>query len=185
MNLTVQVMTEGAHSGHSSGIVPSSFRICRELLSRIEDEKTGLVVPPEFNVEVPPSRLEQVKVTGEILGDELVRQFPFVEGAHPVAKDAPISEHVLARTWRPALSVTGCDGLPPSAVPATSPSACRRWRRPAGRRRRPPRSAPSGPASWPSSRCRPRCSPPRGPRAAQPRCSPCCPRRARWPGAAG
>ena len=56
MNLTVQVMTEGAHSGHSSGIVPSSFRICRELLSRIEDEKTGLVVPPEFNVQVPPSR---------------------------------------------------------------------------------------------------------------------------------
>ena len=116
MKLKVQVMTEGAHSGHSSGIVPSSFRISRELLSRIEDEKTGLIVPPEFYVEVPSSRLQQVKVTGGILGDTLVRQFPFVEGAHPVAKDVPISEHVLARTWHPALSITGCDGLPPTNI---------------------------------------------------------------------
>ena len=116
VNLTVEVMAEGAHSGTSSGIVPSSFRICRELLSRIEDERTGLVVPQELYVEVPPSRLQQTEVAAEILGDVIVRQFPFVEGAHPVAKDAPVSEHVLARTWRPALSITGCDGLPPTRI---------------------------------------------------------------------
>ena len=116
VNLTVEVMAEGAHSGTSSGIVPSSFRICRELLSRIEDEKTGLVVPQEFYVEVPASRVQQVEVAAQILGDVVVRQFPFVDDAHPVAKDAPISEHVLARTWRPALSVTGCDGLPPTRI---------------------------------------------------------------------
>ena len=116
VNLTVEVMSEGAHSGTSSGIVPSSFRICRELLSRVEDERSGLVVPPQFHVEVPKSRVEQTEIAAGILGDIVVRQFPFVEGAHPVAKDAPISEHVLARTWRPALSVTGCDGLPPTRV---------------------------------------------------------------------
>jgi len=116
VNLTVEVMAEGAHSGTSSGIVPSSFRICRELLSRIEDEKTGLIVPKEFYVEVPPSRVQQVTVAADILGDVVVRQFPFVQGAHPVAKDASISEHVLARTWRPALSVTGCDGLPATRI---------------------------------------------------------------------
>lgn len=116
VNLTVEMMREGAHSGTSSGIVPSSFRICRELLSRIEDERSGLVVPPEFYVEVPQSRIEQTQIAAGILGDVIVRQFPFVEGGHPVAKDAPVSEHVLARTWRPALSVTGCDGLPPTRV---------------------------------------------------------------------
>ena len=58
----------------------------------------------------------QVKVAAGILGDAVVRQFSFVDGAHPVAKDAPVSEHILARTWRPALSVTGCDGLPPTRI---------------------------------------------------------------------
>ena len=55
------MMAEGAHSGTSSGIVPSSFRICRELLSRVEDERSGLVTPPEFSVDVPPSRVQQVQ----------------------------------------------------------------------------------------------------------------------------
>eukprot|EP00316_Scyphosphaera_apsteinii_P000219 CAMPEP_0119299234 /NCGR_PEP_ID=MMETSP1333-20130426/1344_1 /TAXON_ID=418940 /ORGANISM="Scyphosphaera apsteinii, Strain RCC1455" /LENGTH=518 /DNA_ID=CAMNT_0007300601 /DNA_START=189 /DNA_END=1745 /DNA_ORIENTATION=+ len=116
VNLTAQMLMEGAHSGTSSGIVPSSFRICRELLSRLEDEKTGLVVPEEFHVEVPLSRVKQVSAAAEILGETVVRQFSFVEGGHPVAKDAPVSEHILARTWRPALSVIGCDGLPPTRV---------------------------------------------------------------------
>ena len=92
MNLTVETMSEGAHSGTSSGIVPSSFRICRELLSRIEDEKTGLIVPPDFYVEIPQSRVQQTETASVILGDTIVKQFPFVEGAHPVAKDAPVSE---------------------------------------------------------------------------------------------
>jgi acetylornithine deacetylase/succinyl-diaminopimelate desuccinylase-like protein len=43
-NLTVKVLEEGVHSGDASGIVPSSFRIIRELLSRIEDETTGRIL---------------------------------------------------------------------------------------------------------------------------------------------
>ena len=113
--LNVQMLEDGIHSGNS-GIPPSSFRICRQLLSRVEDEKTGLVVPKEFWTEIPESRLSQVSAAGEILGDMVVKQFPFVEGGHPVAKDAPISEHILARTWRPALSVTGADGLPATGI---------------------------------------------------------------------
>src|SRR3989475_4940410 len=34
--LTVEVLSEGVHSGAASGIVPSSFRILRQLLDRIE-----------------------------------------------------------------------------------------------------------------------------------------------------
>ena len=40
-NLKVEVLTEGVHSGAASGIVPSSFRILRQLLGRLEDERTG------------------------------------------------------------------------------------------------------------------------------------------------
>ncbi|HJU29416.1 MAG TPA: M20/M25/M40 family metallo-hydrolase, partial [Candidatus Binataceae bacterium] len=42
--LTVEVLSEGIHSG-ASGIVPDTFRIARSLLSRIEDENTGRVLP--------------------------------------------------------------------------------------------------------------------------------------------
>jgi hypothetical protein len=40
--LKVQVLTEGLHSGSTSGIVASSFRIVRELMDRIEDSSTGV-----------------------------------------------------------------------------------------------------------------------------------------------
>src|SRR3569832_1690481 len=35
-NFTVKVLSEGVHSGDASGIVPSRFRLLRQLLSRIE-----------------------------------------------------------------------------------------------------------------------------------------------------
>ncbi|GMI12519.1 hypothetical protein TrVE_jg5419 [Triparma verrucosa] len=114
--VNVSMLTAGAHSGFASGIVPSSFRITRQLLSRLEDEETGIVKPDKFFVEIPKSRLEQTAAAAEILGNSVYKQFPFVEGGHPVAKDAPISEHLLAKAWRPALSVTGADGLPATAV---------------------------------------------------------------------
>ena len=47
------MLTEGVHSGAASGIVPSSFRILRQLLSRIEDEATGRMKLPELFVEIP------------------------------------------------------------------------------------------------------------------------------------
>lgn len=42
---TVSVLKEGVHSGDASGVVPSSFRIARILLDRLEDPKTGEVHP--------------------------------------------------------------------------------------------------------------------------------------------
>lgn len=53
--LKVEVLTEGVHSGDASGIVPDSFRIARDLLSRIEDPVTGEVAK-EFTVNVPSVR---------------------------------------------------------------------------------------------------------------------------------
>lgn len=109
-NLTVDVLTEGVHSGDASGIVPSSFRILRILLDRLEDAKSGRILPDWLHTDVPPHRLEQTRETARILGDEVFDKFPWIEGMHPMADD-PV-ELLLNRTWRPTLSITGQAGLP-------------------------------------------------------------------------
>ncbi|HEX6099671.1 MAG TPA: M20 family metallopeptidase [Thermoanaerobaculia bacterium] len=109
-NLTVEVLTEGVHSGDASGIVPSSFRILRQLLDRIEDSKTGTILPEWLYVEVPETRLKEAKETARVLGDETWNKFPFVSGMQPVTKE-PL-EALLNRTWRPMLAYTGQAGFP-------------------------------------------------------------------------
>jgi acetylornithine deacetylase/succinyl-diaminopimelate desuccinylase-like protein len=109
-NLTVEVLTEGVHSGDASGIVPSSFRILRMLLDRIEDAATGRILPEWLYVEVPENRQHEVRETARILGDEVFNKFPFVPGMSPVSDD-PV-ELLLNRTWRPALSYIGQAGMP-------------------------------------------------------------------------
>ncbi len=108
--LTVEVLTEGVHSGAASGIVPSSFRILRALLSRLEDERTGEILPGDFHVEVPRERLEQARTVAKVLGDEVFDRFPLVAGMRPARSDP--FELILDSTWRPALAVTGAAGLP-------------------------------------------------------------------------
>ena len=108
--LSVDILAEGVHSGDASGVVPSSFRILRRLLERIEDAATGRVLLPECNVDIPPARVVQARAAAAILGDAAWQRFPFVDGAGPVTAD--VTELILNRTWRPALSVTGAEGLP-------------------------------------------------------------------------
>ena len=110
-NLRVDILSEGVHSGDASGIVPSSFRILRQLLSRIDDEQTGRVKLDGLHVQVPNERLKQARLTTEVLGDEVWTKFPFVQGARPSVIDKV--EMILNRSWRPALSITGIEGLPP------------------------------------------------------------------------
>ena len=110
-NFTVKVLEEGVHSGDASGIVPSSFRLLRQLLSRIEDEDTGRILVDGLHVDIPADRMAQARKVAQVLGDEVYDKFPFLPGMKPMADD--LTELVLNRTWRPALSVTGADGLPP------------------------------------------------------------------------
>jgi acetylornithine deacetylase/succinyl-diaminopimelate desuccinylase-like protein len=109
--LSVALLQEGVHSGSGSGIVASSFRVLRQLLSRIEDERTGEILDRSFHAEIPAERLADADRLAEILGDTVYREFPLLPGVQPVSDD--LSELILNRTWRPALSVTGADGLPP------------------------------------------------------------------------
>jgi acetylornithine deacetylase/succinyl-diaminopimelate desuccinylase-like protein len=117
--LTVEVLSEGVHSGHAGGIVPSSFRIARQLLNRLDDPATGQVLLPELHGEIPADRLQQAREAAAVLGDSVWTEFPWVNCIHggaghahamPVTTD-PV-EAILNRTWRPALAVTGAAGFP-------------------------------------------------------------------------
>ncbi len=112
--LRVDILTEGVHSGDAGGVVPSSLRIARTLLDRIDDAASGVVKSPEFACPIPEERLVQAKQAAAILGDTLWKRFPWVsagaQSSQPVTKDAV--ELVLNRTWRAALAVTGAAGLP-------------------------------------------------------------------------
>jgi acetylornithine deacetylase/succinyl-diaminopimelate desuccinylase-like protein len=109
-NLTVKVLTEGVHSGDASGIVPSSFRIARHLLSRIENEKTGELKLKSLFVKVPAERIAQAKATARILKNQVWNKMPFPKGVKPMATGNP--ELILNRTWRPQLAITAVDGYP-------------------------------------------------------------------------
>lgn len=108
--LRVKVLEEGVHSGDASGIVPSSFRILRGLLDRIEDPATGRLKTDVLYVDIPQERVAQARDAARILGTHVYDKFPFASHTQPMADDP--TELVLNRTWRPTLSVTGAEGLP-------------------------------------------------------------------------
>ncbi|MEG3192159.1 M20 family metallopeptidase [Lysobacter sp. D1-1-M9] len=109
-NFGVSVLEEGVHSGDASGVVPSSFRLLRQLLSRLEDENTGRICIEELHADIPAERVEQASAAAKVLGNAIYDKFPLLDGMTPM--DSDLTELVLNRTWRPALSVTGIDGIP-------------------------------------------------------------------------
>ena len=108
-NLEVRVLDEGVHSGDASGIVPSSFRILRQLLDRIDDSTTGTILLDALQVAIPSQRLRQAEVVAQVLGEAVHDKFPWRGDMRPAATG---TEAVLNRSWRPALSVIGMEGLP-------------------------------------------------------------------------
>ena len=108
--LRVEVLTEGVHSGDASGVIASSFRILRALLSRLEDESTGKILAPQLWVDIPAERVEQARTAARALGGAVYDKFPFVPGMAPVATD--LVELILNRTWRPQLAMIGMEGIP-------------------------------------------------------------------------
>ena len=111
--LSVQMTTEGLHSGSYGGIIPSTFRIARRLLDRIEDVATGKMQLVDLYAEVPLERVRQAETAASILGDTsgdlaLVRGADVRDGRTP-------GVIVLDNTWQPCLEVIGSAGLPPLA----------------------------------------------------------------------
>jgi acetylornithine deacetylase/succinyl-diaminopimelate desuccinylase-like protein len=108
--MTVRVLDGGLHSGMASGIVPSSFRIARVLLDRLEDSATGEILVPEMHVEIPSHRLAEVRDAVEAAPGALWNAVPRVGDLQPMSDDEV--ELALNSGWRPTLSITGAEGLP-------------------------------------------------------------------------
>ena len=110
--LTVRVLDEGVHSGSAGGVVPSSFRILRRLLDRVEDADTGEVLVAELHVDVPPDREAQIIAAAAELGEPAGGTFPTIATRHHEGDPAA---QLRARTWEPSLALIGMDGVPPTA----------------------------------------------------------------------
>jgi acetylornithine deacetylase/succinyl-diaminopimelate desuccinylase-like protein len=108
--LSVELLREGVHSGDASGIVASSFRVLRMLLDRLEDSRTGEILMRELHTDIPAERIEQARLAAGVLGEDVHCKFPFHDGVKPVSCEP--AELILNRTWRPALAITGAEGLP-------------------------------------------------------------------------
>jgi acetylornithine deacetylase/succinyl-diaminopimelate desuccinylase-like protein len=108
--VTIRVLEEGVHSGSASGVVPSSFRIFRQILSRLEDEKTGSILPEELYAQIPADRIAQARGVATALGDKVAASYPLAKGVKPMSDDP--TELILNKTWRPQLAITGMEGLP-------------------------------------------------------------------------
>ncbi|WP_043661520.1 M20/M25/M40 family metallo-hydrolase [Thermocrispum municipale] len=111
VRVTVRVLDVAQHSGMASGAVPSSFRVLRQLLDRIENAQTGEVLLPEFHVDIPANREQEARQAAAATPAGAIRSsFPFADGVQPVTDDE--AELLLNVAWRPTLSVIGASGFP-------------------------------------------------------------------------
>ena len=108
--VTVTVLDTAQHSGLASGAVPSSFRVLRSLLDRIEDAATGEILLPELSVPIPRNRRHEAEQTVASAPGSIRGAFPLEPGVRPVSDDEV--ELLLNTSWRPTLSMIGADGFP-------------------------------------------------------------------------
>ncbi len=110
VTIDVKVLEQGVHSGSAGGVVPSSFRILRSLLSAIEDAETGRILPEWLNSEIPDLYVDRSVELDQQLNDPLAKAFPSVAGLKLMGESG--SERILNQTWRPSLALTGIEGIP-------------------------------------------------------------------------
>ena len=112
--LSVKVSHEGIHSGNSGGSIPSSFRIQRILLDRVEDSDSGRVLVPEMHAEIPEEVREKAAALAGIVGNSIWEQFPTVDSLRQASETT--EDMIVAMNWEPTLSIIGADGIPPVQV---------------------------------------------------------------------
>ena len=111
--LTVDILTEGVHSGDASGVVPAAFRIANMVVNRLENFETG-EINQKFKVDIPPNRYEETYNLVQSLGKNAIKDYPWYENTHAISENT--LDLVLNRTWLPQLTVTGVSGLPEAAT---------------------------------------------------------------------
>ena len=111
--LSIHHLATPCHSGMATGLVPSTFRIARMLISRLEDEQTGEIKVKEAHVEIPANRIQQAKDVAAHLGERSHEIVSPLDGCKLLTTDN--SQLLINKAWKPGLAVTGCDGIPPIA----------------------------------------------------------------------
>ena len=177
--LKVEILTEGIHSGDASGLVPSSFRIMRQVLDRLETAShwppaapelplPGACRPPGPGAPRRPSWAK--RCTALSVGALRLRRLHHLCAAHHHRPGAGPAQS----TWEPTLSVTGAEGFPPlqdagnvlrPTPPSSSACACPRWWMPP----RPCKSSKPCSKTTPPTRPRSPSRPAAAPRAGTPR----------------
>ncbi|MFW6093187.1 MAG: M20/M25/M40 family metallo-hydrolase [Pseudomonadota bacterium] len=107
--LSVDVLEQGQHSGAAGGIVPSSFRLLRAVMDRLEDPHTG-ALHPALHVAIPDGVRDQLTGVARTLGNTVTDRFPWIEGVQAESSD-PV-ELLLNNAWRPSLATVGLGGAP-------------------------------------------------------------------------
>ena len=110
VRVKVDVVPRALHSGLASGVVPSSFRVLRQLLDRVEDAETGKVLLPELFTDIPDEHVEAARALTEEFGDVAAEGLEVLDGVRLMGKSSV--KRQLRRTWRPALSIIGMGGIP-------------------------------------------------------------------------
>lgn len=108
-DLRVDVLDRGMHSGLVGGAAPSSVRILRRLLDRVEDAETGEILLDAFHVEIPPDRVAEAEAAAAA-GVDPRDDIAFAGSTRSDAADAV--EAQLNINWRPAMASIGIDGVP-------------------------------------------------------------------------
>jgi acetylornithine deacetylase/succinyl-diaminopimelate desuccinylase-like protein len=107
--LEVDVLSEGQHSGAAGGIVPSTFRILRQLFERVEDSTSGKLHDSLY-VDIPEAARTQLQAVAEVLGPSVISRFPWLGEAHPGSDDTV--QLLISNAWRPSLGTVGLGGAP-------------------------------------------------------------------------
>ncbi len=107
--LTVRVLEQGQHSGAAGGIVPSSFRLLRRVMERIENADTG-ALHECLHVQIPDQVRNDTRAVATILGNDVIDRYPWAGTTAPHTNN--IEELLIANAWEPALATVGLDGAP-------------------------------------------------------------------------
>ena len=110
--LRVEVLNEGMHSGAAGGIVPSSFRLLRQLIDRIEDATTG-ELHAALHEKIPDFVHNQSMNFVETLGDDVLSRFSWSGNTRPHTRD--LAQIVTQNSWGPSLATVGLGGAPEPA----------------------------------------------------------------------
>ncbi len=113
VEITVHVLELGQHSGSASGVVPSSFRILRQLIDRVEDPVSGEILLAALHATIPEEHLAAAYQVANEFGDVAGAPMPIINGLDLMGSND--AERLLNRTWRPSLSITGMAGIPAPA----------------------------------------------------------------------